>query len=179
MGDFLNFLTRIKNPLILVLTVFFIMLFILLHLALRKNRRNNIFFTNKFDELYLKIKEDINFAVTPKFVSLSSDMNDLVELTVEVWRIEQRIIKSLPALSENQRNGLENSIRRLRRYLEKHDIMIVDHTNQKFNDGLNLDVLSVEKDSSLTEPIIKETIEPTIMYKGLVVRKAKIILLSK
>ena len=55
---------------------------------------------------------------------------------------------------------------------------LLDYTNQKFNDGLNLDILSVEKDPSLPAPIVKETIEPTILVKGQVVRKAKIILLT-
>ena len=74
---------------------------------------------------------------------------------------------------------MENSIQKLKRYLEKYDVEILDYKNQKFNEGLNLDVLSVEKDSSIQEPQIKETIEPTIMLKGQVIRKAKVILLTK
>ena len=82
-------------------------------------------------------------------------------------------------LPENQKRGVENSTKKLKRYFEKYDIEIIDYTNQKFNDGLNLDVLSVEKKPNVTESIIKETIEPTIMYRGQVVRKAKIIVLAK
>jgi molecular chaperone GrpE (heat shock protein) len=63
--------------------------------------------------------------------------------------------------------------------LEKYDIEIVDYTNQKFNDGLNLDVLSVEKEPTISESIVKETVEPTVMYRGQVIKKAKIIVLSK
>jgi molecular chaperone GrpE (heat shock protein) len=92
--------------------------------------------------------------------------------------MEQRIQKSMTAIPENQAKGLENSIQKLKRYIEKYDIEIVDHKNQKYNDGLSLDVLSVEKDPTLSEPVIKETIEPTILCKGQVVRKAKIILIT-
>jgi molecular chaperone GrpE (heat shock protein) len=92
--------------------------------------------------------------------------------------MEQRIAKSASGLPENQLKGLENSIQKLRRYLEKYDIEIVDYKNTKYNDGLNLDVLSVEKDPSLPEPRVKEVVEPTIMCKGQVVRKAKIILIT-
>ena len=49
---------------------------------------------------------------------------------------------------------------------------------QKYNEGLNLDVLNVEKDASVTVPTVKETVEPTVLHKGQVVKKAKIILLS-
>jgi hypothetical protein len=66
----------------------------------------------------------------------------------------------------------------LKKYISNYDVEIVDYTNQKFNDGLNLDVLSVEKDPAVASPTVKETVEPTILVKGQVVKKAKIILLS-
>lgn len=133
---------------------------------------------DKFEELYRKISEDIKYAVAPKHIELSLGVNDLVDLAVEIWRMDQRLAKSMSALPENQQKGLQISIEKLKRYVGKYDIEILDYTNQKFNDGLNLDILSVEKDPSLPSSIVKETIEPTILVKGQVVRKAKIILLT-
>ncbi|MFZ2187801.1 MAG: nucleotide exchange factor GrpE [Candidatus Moraniibacteriota bacterium] len=150
-------------------------LIVILYLLAYLTKKSEI---NKINDVYLKIKEEIKFAVAPKFIELSIGVNDLIDLAVEVWRIEQRIAKSASSLPENQMKGLENSVQKLMRYLEKYDIKIIDYKNQKYNEGLNLDILSVEKDASLLEPTIKETVEPTIMCKGQVVRKAKIILLS-
>jgi molecular chaperone GrpE (heat shock protein) len=133
---------------------------------------------DKFEELYRKISEDIKYAVAPKHIELSLGVNDLVDLAVEIWRMDQRLAKSMSTLPENQQKGLQISIEKLKRYVGKYDIEILDYTNQKFNDGLNLDILSVEKDSTLPAPVVKETIEPTILVKGQVVRKAKIILLT-
>jgi superfamily I DNA and/or RNA helicase len=133
---------------------------------------------DKFDELYKKISEEIKYAVAPKSINLSASVAELVELATEVWRIEQRLAKVADTLPENQRKGLENSVHKFRRYISNYDIEIVDYTNQKFNDGLNLDVLSVEKDPAVAMPTVKETVEPTILVKGQVVKKAKIILLS-
>lgn len=164
------------NSIILFLAVALVVFLGLIALFLRKRRP--IQATDKFEELYRKISEDIKYAVSPKFVELSLGVNDLVDLAVEVWRMEQRIAKSASSLPENQLKGLENSIQKLKRYLEKYDIEIVDYKNTKYNDGLNLDILSVEKDPTLPESMVKETVEPTIMCKGQVVRKAKIILLS-
>lgn len=124
------------------------------------------------------LKEQIHDSVESKFIEISPNTKEITELAVEIWRIEQRISKSASSLAENQMKGLENSVQKLRRYLEKYDVEIVDYKNQKFNEGLNLEILSVEKDPSLAEPIVKETVEPTIMCKGQVVRKAKIILLT-
>lgn len=134
--------------------------------------------STELNGLYLKIKEDIKSAVTPKFIEMSSEVKDLVYLAVEIWRMEQRIVKSASSFPENQLKGLNSSVQKLKQYLEKNDIEIRDYTNQKFNEGLNLDVLSVEKDSKITEPVIKETVEPTIMHKGQVVKKAKVIVLK-
>lgn len=167
-----------SNPIVIVilaLVVLFIFAFV--YFFSRKSGGQSAR-PDKFEELYRKISEDIKYAVSPKFVELSLGVSDLVDLAVEVWRMEQRIAKSASGLPENQLKGLENSVQKLRRYLEKYDIEIVDYKNTKYNDGLNLDVLSVEKDLTLTEPRVKEVVEPTIMCKGQVVRKAKIILLT-
>lgn len=151
-------------------------LVVLFYFALKRRGKDDA--TDKFEELYKKIKEEIKSAVIPLSMTVSVEASEITDLAVEIWRIEQRVTKSAPSLPENQLKGLENSIQKLKRYLEKYDIEIVDYKNHKYNDGLNLDVLSVEKDSTLPESIIKETVEPTIMLKGQVVRRAKIILLS-
>ena len=151
-----------------------LILFIIISLAVyyKKKRKEE----DKFESLYLKIKKDITFAVAPKFIQLSVEVSSLVNLAIEIWRIEQRLNKSSSQLSSNHKKALDNSLYKLRDYLEQYDIEIVDYTNQKFNDGLNLDVLSVEKDKTVKVPFIKETVEPTILCKGQVINKAKIIL---
>lgn len=172
----MNNLLLNNNFQIIFYTIFILLLVTLLYFIFKNKVKKTT--PDKFEELYLKIKEEIKFAVSPKFMDISIGVNELIDLAVEVWRMEQRIAKSAQSLQENQLKGLENSVQKLRRYLEKYDVQIIDYKNQKFNDGLNLDILSIEKDVSISEPIVKETIEPTIMCKGQVVRKAKIILLT-
>lgn len=168
-----------QNLNIVILVISFITLLTCLSLLiLFLYRRKPVESSVKFDDLLLKILAEIKSSVTPKFMSVSVEANEIADLAVEIWRIEQRISKSSSSLPENQLKGLENSTLKLRRYLEKYDIEIVDYKDHKYNEGLNLDILSVEKDISLLEPIVKETVEPTIMLKGQLIRKAKIILLT-
>lgn len=127
----------------------------------------------------LETRKDIESVIAPKFLDVSIQTKDLVEHAVEIWRIEQRINKVIPTLPENQQDLFSNSIQKLKRYLDKNDVTIVDHTNQKFNEGRNLDVLSVEKSSEILDSVIKETKEPTILYKGQVIHKGKVIVLEK
>ncbi len=171
----MNILT---NPIyIVILAIVFLAVFAFAYIFSRKSIRQSDG-PDKFDELYKKISEEIKYAVAPKSINLNASVTELIELATEVWRIEQRLAKVADILPENQRKGLENSVHKFKRYISNYDIEIVDYTNQKFNDGLNLDVLSVEKDQSVTTPTVKETVEPTILVKGQVVKKAKIILLS-
>lgn len=127
----------------------------------------------------LELRRDIQSSVVPKFLNTSIETNDLIELAIDVWRMEDRMNKALRTLPENQHDTFHNSIKKIKRYLDKNDIEIIDYTNQKFNDGRNLDILAIEKDSKISHSIIKETKEPTIMYKGQVVRKGKVVVLAK
>lgn len=171
--------SMLENLNIIISLVIFFLIDIFLFIIFLAKYRQQIDISKKIDEMYSKIHNDINFAVAPNFIKLSPSTDDFIQFAIGVWRIEQRIIRMQNILPENQKKGIENSTRKLKRYFEKYDIEIIDYTNQKFNDGLNLDVLSVEKKPNITESIIKETIEPTIMYRGQVVRKAKIIVLTK
>jgi len=159
---------------IALLAIFAVLVVFLLRRS--QNRTNGG--PDRFDELYMKLSQEIKFAVAPKSLQLSVSANELVDLALEIWRMEQRLAKIASTLPENHRKGLENSVLKLKKYISNYDIEIVDYTDQKFNDGLNLDVLSVEKDPTVATPTVKETVEPTILIKGQVVRKAKIILLS-
>lgn len=157
-----------------------ILIIILGYRNIIENNKNRIKNNKKeIDDLYLKIKEDIKYSVSPQFIESSINTKYLIELAVEVWRIEKRIHDLLTNLSDSQKTGVESSLRKIREYLTKNDIEIIDYTKQNYNDGLNLDVLSIEKKAKLKTPIIKETIEPTILCKGQVVKKAKVILQSK
>ena len=154
-----------------VIGTFSVVAIFLLLLKFLSDRSNK-----KIEALFKNVQDEIRFSIQPKFLQLSLGVNELIELAIEIWRIEQRINKSLSVIPENQKKGIENSIQKLKRYLQKYDIEIVDYTGQKYNEGLNLDVLSVDKDDVAKEPYVKETVEPTIMCKGLVVKKAKIVI---
>lgn len=112
------------------------------------------------------------------FLDLSPKSIDVIELAVEVWRINNRIIKAGNALSEIQKRGLESSHQKFVKFLDRYDIKIIDHAGEKYNEGLNVDVLSFEKDQSVKTPWIKETVEPSISCKGHIVKKGKVIVVN-
>lgn len=125
------------------------------------------------------VHKQIKDSVQTKFVDISPNTQSIVEVAIEVWRLEKRLTKAKSDLSEDQNKAFENSISKLKRFLDKNDITYTDYTDQKYNEGLNLDVLNIEKDNSVTESIIKETHEPAVFHKGQLIKKAKVVVLEK
>ena len=147
------------------------MLFLVLQILFARKKNPNA--SQELDKLHAKIQNDIKAFVAPNFITLAPNTDDFMQFAVEIWRLEQHVTKTTDSLSENEHSRLTNSVEKMKRYLEKYDIAIVDYTGQKFNDGLNIDVMSGKVENGV---IIKQTVEPTIMYRGQIVRKAKIIL---
>jgi hypothetical protein len=130
--------------------------------------------------LFFRItNRNIRDSVQLKSLDIKPDSQNLIELAVEIWRIQKRLQKAKESLSDDQNKAFENSSSKLQRYLEKNDISVVDYTDQKYNEGLNLDVLSIEKDPSISGSIIKETHEPAVLHKGQLIKKAKVVVLEK
>ena len=133
---------------------------------------------DKLDDLYFKIRDEIRLSVSPHFVQITPEAESIIELAIETWRMEQRLGKVASVLPENQKRGMESSLTKFKRFLEKYDIEVIDYTGQKYNEGLNIEILSVEKDPLATERTIKETVEPSIISKGRVIKRAKVVLVS-
>jgi hypothetical protein len=125
------------------------------------------------------IKEDLKGFMKSGSNEDSGQIEDLAEMAIDIWRLERKVTKLKEHFPDYQSLPLENSISRMKRVLQKNTIEIIDYTNQKFNEGLNVEILSVEKNGTLLEPIIRETVEPAILYKGKILKRAKIIVLEK
>lgn len=135
--------------------------------------------TKKLARRLLFLHKHISDSVQLKNLDISPNTQSLIEAAIEVWRLEKRVSKVTKDLSVDQNKAFENSLSKLKRFLDKNDITYADYTDQKYNEGLNLDVLSIEKDKSVAESIIKETHEPAVFHMGQLIKKAKVVVLEK
>lgn len=139
-----------------------------------------IAYSIKLSSLYFKItNRNIRDSVQSRFLELSPSTQSLIDLAVEIWRLEKRLQKTTDSLSEDQNKAFDNSVSKLQRFLEKNDIALTDYTDKKYNEGMNLDILSIEKDPDISHSIIKETHEPAVLHKGQLIKKAKVVVLEK
>ncbi|MBT4209967.1 MAG: hypothetical protein HOE19_03585 [Candidatus Komeilibacteria bacterium] len=133
---------------------------------------------NRLQESVIMLKTEIKSSVQSKFLQISQDTKDFVELAIEVWRLERKINSLSDSIDDNKKKIMENSVHKLKGYLKRHDVEIREYHEEKYTEGMNVEILSVEQMDNLKWPMIKETIEPAIIVKGHFVNKAKVILLK-
>lgn len=75
---------------------------------------------------------------------------------------------------QDKARALLSQISKLENFLQSLEISILDLSGAKFIEGMNVEVLDTIK-SDIKEPIIKENIEPSIVFKGEIIHKARII----
>ena len=120
---------------------------------------------------------EIKSLLYDKHVHFDPKIDKLVDLAIDHWRLKKHIEKVKPQLSPEDTKRIDNSLRRVESYLHENDIEVSDYTNRSANDGINVDVVSVEQDPSLKKPIIKETIIPAVSYKGSLRKKSQVVIL--
>jgi hypothetical protein len=157
--------------LIFVLTLLFLGLVILL-IRLVNKVLNNIKISHE------DIKKEIQNSVMTKLIQFSPEVDLLIQLSIDNWRLAKKIKEVERKLSNKEKQTLNFSMERIEKQLGKFDIEIKDYTNERYYEGLNLDVISIEKNKSIKEAIIKDTTEPAVIVKGQLVKKAKVIILT-
>ena len=108
------------------------------------------------------------------FKATPPEVGDLSLLALEVWRLEKKLAKVSVTLGIDDSKSINNSVEKIKAFLDKNNIETVDFTGQKYSDGLNIDVLSF-LDEKRGSAIISETIEPTVKYDGKFIKRAKVI----
>lgn len=121
---------------------------------------------------------EIKSLLYDKHVHFDPKIDKLVDLAVDHWRLKKHIEKIKPQLSTEDAKRVDNSIRRMENYLHENDIEVNDYAGRSANDGINVEVVSVEQDPSIEKPIIKETIVPAVTYKGSLRKKSQVIILD-
>ena len=102
------------------------------------------------------------------------DGGSLCDLAVEVWRLSKKIRSGSISLAENDMKFIDRSLDRFSEFLLKNGVEILDPAGERYNAGSNLEVIAWEENGGGT-PMVRETLEPTILVRGRICRKAKVI----
>ena len=101
-------------------------------------------------------------------------MEGVCTLSFECWRLS-RIADSLKHSSEGA--GLRRAVRRISETLAAVGIEVADFTRQTYDPGMVPEVVEVREDQELPNgrAVIDETIAPTVIWRGQVIRPGQII----
>ena len=125
--------------------------------------------------LYKDILKEINNSIKPLFLKVDITTNLITDLMFSVWQLDKNINKIKATDKEINTRTIDSTFNKIKNIFKTLGFESIDYTNKKFNEGLNVDIVATNKVNNTIEPYIKETIEPTILYKGNIIKKAKVI----
>ncbi len=123
-----------------------------------------------------KNRQKVKYPTQTRFINISPSARKMINLAIEIWRIKKRVNKINTKLSENEQRMFQNSLRNLDQFIGDYDLEVIDYTGREYNEGMNLEVESIEGDKSKEKFVIVETLEPTVLHKGEIIKKSKVIL---
>ena len=131
----------------------------------------------------IKIKK--NIAPSKEELSLEKDLNDcevfISSLAIEIWRLKNRIHKVVIEAGEKEESNMlqpiAEQIERFDYILQKHNIEIIEHSGEKYNEGQSLKVLHIKDDDNLPagEMRIIATIKPSVYLNDKIIFHGEVI----
>lgn len=107
--------------------------------------------------------------------SASISEHNICEIYVELWKLEQ--METL-LIDKAQSAAVRRIVRKIREALSEVDIEIIDYVGQPYDPGMLPEVLDIETVESAEGQgdFVAETIEPTLLWRGNVLRAGQVII---
>ena len=148
---------------LIIITISLILISVLLLLIIKIS--NILYLTYKNSMALINMYK---YNIEPLNLTYSPDVKNLINLSVDIWKISRNINKD--------NDKLLNLIDRLNRNLDKFDIKVVDFTGQRINEDLNIKVLETKNDANLENNYVISTESPAIFYKDKMVQEGLVII---
>lgn len=125
-----------------------------------------------------EVLEKIKTSIEPKFleIAISPETNKIINLWIDTWRLESRL-NELINLSELEKEKIQNSLNRVKKYTTDYNFEIKEFTWEKYSEEINIYELKATEntDNKVLDWIIKDTIEPAVINNWNIIKQAKII----
>ena len=109
--------------------------------------------------------------VSDKILTLDSQIN-LALIVHSLKKYSKKLIDENNLVDKSR--PLNTSLNKLDEFIRLLGIETFDYTGQKYNEGMNVIIVDTVK-TDTTVDIIRETIEPTVIIDGNLVKKARVI----
>lgn len=107
--------------------------------------------------------------------TIDSIRSQLIDIAHTIWATKKYFLKLITENDLLKKGRQVNSqITRLESVLQSLNIEVEDYTGKKYNESMNITPVDYEVDD-VQFPVIKETLEPTILMNNEICKKAKVI----
>ncbi len=114
--------------------------------------------------------------IVQKYIPFDPNIDKLVSLATDVWRLNKIVQKLESSLNDDDKRRINNSLNRINTYLSNNNIDVEDFAGRKYNDGMNVEILSAEYSDSVDHPTISQVNRPQVSYTGIIRQKAQVII---
>lgn len=128
---------------------------------------------------FAKTDRQIKRSIEPKSLEILPSAKSMIDLAVELWKLDKRMKNVSGKLSDDEKKLLSNSLDRLKRFLQVNDVETEDYEGLVYNEGMNVKIMNVEKEHNVPRSIIGETIRPAVGRKGVLVSQAEVVIYEK
>ena len=92
---------------------------------------------------------------------------DIKDLAIAYWRIERWLNNT----NVERKMAASNALRNIKKYLDSHNVEVLDLVGQPFDSGLAVDVINNDMPNGIDDgALITETLKPIIMQDGAVIQ---------
>lgn len=131
----------------------------------------------KYNEFKKKRDKELAIIEDKKMISI----DDLINISIEIWRIKKRINKNENQFSEQLLKWVDFSYEKIKWIISSYNIDLKDIQWERYSDDMaGLEIISADIDENLNnQVIIKEMIEPIVMLNWKLRIKGKVIIWNK
>ncbi|MBN2612314.1 MAG: hypothetical protein JXB00_12205 [Bacteroidales bacterium] len=129
--------------------------------------------------LTLEMVEELSSLIKPERVDIQGDFSneEVINLASNLYAVESAIgiASKDPARFDSYARTMNLKLKKLYEMFKKREIEIINHTGEPYYDSMKVEVLSFDISPIINRPTITETIEPTVYYKGAMIKIGKVI----
>jgi len=105
----------------------------------------------------------------------AGDPGPLYEMAIELWRLQTRLGRLRELVAEKELRPVESSVSKMEEVLRRSEIQVEDLTGRPYHEGDTIEVRLFEPSPQLARPVVVQTVKPSVLHRGRVVRQAEVI----
>jgi len=133
--------------------------------------------------VFIRLPQDIDLPIIGDATGLRVSMakvdepllNSLAQIATNAWRARIKMVDSCTGEAKEEMKRVYRHIEAIFDALEQIELDTIDPTGQKYDSGMALKVVSFERTPGLSKEEIKETIKPSVKWRGQLIQRGEVI----